>query len=240
MGLAPYRVLDRLARLDEARETRPHPGLEAMRSAEQAALALDREHDGDRVGARKMLRLAGRTIAPPATLDCVGRRPAIRAESVARVPVQQRLAFRERRQMVGIDEAAHGDRAQIEDEEVVARLEWLDVFGIESHGESCGAVAEPKKDALRCAAKPARLDRREQRIVAARAFLQHHQFAADRVAAGALVCLAGREEARVGAPLCYTRDIACGIVPWLRPEIGTGRHEGTGVAGRDKSHARAP
>src|SRR5436190_21027394 len=55
-GFPPHRILDRLARLDEAREARPHAGLEAVGAAEHATLALDRQHDRDRVGAREVLR----------------------------------------------------------------------------------------------------------------------------------------------------------------------------------------
>src|SRR5207244_1209867 len=77
-GFAPHRVFDRLARFDEAREAGPHAGLKAVGAAEHAALTLDREHDCNRIGAREMLRVAGRTIAPPAAFNDVSRRPTIR------------------------------------------------------------------------------------------------------------------------------------------------------------------
>ena len=41
------------------------------------------------------------------------------------MPVEQRLAFGERRQMIGLDETAHRDRAQIGEDEFVAHLESL-------------------------------------------------------------------------------------------------------------------
>src|SRR5687767_12320782 len=66
--LAPRRFLDALAGLDEARKARPHVGDEAPGAPEQAALAVDRQHDHHRIGARKMLDLAGRTFAFPAGL----------------------------------------------------------------------------------------------------------------------------------------------------------------------------
>ena len=50
---------------------------------------------------------------------------------MTQVPVEQRLAFGERRQMLGLDEALHGDRAQIGDVEIVSRLEPLDGCRIE-------------------------------------------------------------------------------------------------------------
>src|SRR5918997_6153534 len=59
-GFAAHRVLDRLARLDEAGEARIHAGGETGLPAEEAALAAGDEHDGDRIGARKVLRAAGR------------------------------------------------------------------------------------------------------------------------------------------------------------------------------------
>ena len=70
--LAPHRVLDRLARLDEAGERRIHAGHEMRAAAEQAALARHRQHDRHRVGARKMLgaRSWGR--------GACSRRPAFR------------------------------------------------------------------------------------------------------------------------------------------------------------------
>ena len=97
------------------------PAGNSIVAPEQAALAVDHEHDRDRIGARKMLRHAGRAIAPPAALDRLRGRAAIRAEAVARMPAEQRLGFGERRQMVGIEQAAHRDRAQIGDREMSSR-----------------------------------------------------------------------------------------------------------------------
>src|SRR5690606_35849051 len=56
--LAAHRVLDGLSRLDEAGECGIHAGRKVRAAAEHAAIALDRQHDRDRVGARKMLGLA--------------------------------------------------------------------------------------------------------------------------------------------------------------------------------------
>src|SRR6266481_5178609 len=60
----PHGIFDRLARLDETGEARPHAGLKSIRAAEHAALARDRKHDHDRVRAGKMLGATGRAIAP--------------------------------------------------------------------------------------------------------------------------------------------------------------------------------
>src|SRR5262249_60069920 len=98
LPLAPYRLLDVLARFDEAGEARPHGRGEARRAPEQAMLALHRQHDDDRIGARKMLGPARRTLALPAALDRVGRGAAVGAEAMARVPGEQRLRLGDRRQ----------------------------------------------------------------------------------------------------------------------------------------------
>src|SRR6516162_3532630 len=107
----PHGIFDRLPGLDKPGEARPHAGLETIRAAEHAALARDRKHDHDRVGAREMLRAAGRAIASPAGFDEIGRGPAIRAKAMARMPVEERFAFSEWRQMVGLDQPAYRDRA---------------------------------------------------------------------------------------------------------------------------------
>src|SRR3981081_2775368 len=86
------------------------------------------------------MKPATRTIAPPARFDDIARRPAIRAEAMPRVPGEQRLAFRQRRQMIGLDDAAHRDRAQVGDEKVLACLERLGVGRIERDGESGNAL----------------------------------------------------------------------------------------------------
>ena len=101
------------ARLDEAGEARPGIRREASGAAEQAALAVDRQHDRDRVGAREMLHLAGRAVAPPAGLDRARLRAAVGAEAVPSMPDQQRLAFGQRRQVLARDQAAHRDGAQV-------------------------------------------------------------------------------------------------------------------------------
>src|SRR5215470_7309849 len=64
-----------------------------------------------------------RAVAPPAGLNRLRRGAAVRAEAVARMPVDEGLALRERRQMLDRDQAAHRDRAQIHDLEVTAVLE---------------------------------------------------------------------------------------------------------------------
>src|SRR6516162_8525008 len=93
----PHGVFDRLPGLDETGEARPHAGLKAMRAAENAALARDRQHDHDRIRAGKMLRPARGAITPPAGFDEVGRGPAVGAKAMTRMPVEERFALGERR-----------------------------------------------------------------------------------------------------------------------------------------------
>src|SRR6516162_3492929 len=107
----PHGIFDRFPGLDETGEARPHAGLKSIRAAEDAALARDCKHDHDRIGAGEMLGAAGRAIASPARFDQIGGGAAIRAKAMARMPVEERLAFGERRQMVGLDQPAYRDRA---------------------------------------------------------------------------------------------------------------------------------
>ena len=150
-------------------------------AAEQAAVAAHRQHDDDRVGAREMLDLAGRAGPLPAAFDEVGRRAAIGAEPVPRVPVQHRLGFGERRQMLGRHQPLHGDRAQIDDVQVVARLERLGVCLLDAQAEAGGAIDQAEEHgfggrrerarfpSVKAGSKPLRL-------------LEHDQLAADQIA----------------------------------------------------------
>src|SRR3546814_20240819 len=59
--LAPFprdRLLDRFAHLDKARERRIATGREPRLAGKQDMIVMDRKHDDDRVGSRKMIRLA--------------------------------------------------------------------------------------------------------------------------------------------------------------------------------------
>src|ERR1035437_1237361 len=121
----PHRVLDRFARLDETGQARPHGRPETWGPAEQATLAVGRQHDHHRIGAREMLGLAGRAIAPPAGMHGLRRRAAVRAEAVAQMPVQHRLGLGDRRQMLGLDQPLHRDGTQVGDMQAVAGLQRL-------------------------------------------------------------------------------------------------------------------
>src|SRR5258708_3195799 len=199
-GLAPRGFFDTFARLDEAREARPHVGDEAAGTPEQAALAVDRQHDDDRVGAREMLGLAARAFALPAGLQDVGLRAAVRAEAMARMPGEQRLGFRERRKMIRRDETLYGNRAQIGDEEIVAPFQRFGGFGIERDAEASGIAVEAEKHRLGDRRKRVRVLRSKQRVWSIRGLAHDDQLAADRERVGASVRGASRQERRVAAP----------------------------------------
>ena len=138
---------------------------EAAGAAEQAAVAAHREHDDDRIGAREMLGLAGRAGALPAGLDQVGGGAAVRAEAVARMPVQHRLGLGDRRQVLGRDQALDRDRAQVDDEEIVARLQRFGARRRDADAEARRAVEQAEEHRLGDRGQRARLVGREQRIV---------------------------------------------------------------------------
>src|SRR6185436_5880732 len=76
-------VLDGFGRFDEAGKTGIHPGHELLLPAEQASVTKGHQHDHDRVGARKMLGLATRTLALPAAVLHRRARAAIGAIAMA-------------------------------------------------------------------------------------------------------------------------------------------------------------
>ena len=115
--LAAHRVLQRLARLHEAGEAGKHPRREAVLAAEHAAVAVDRQHDDDRIGAREMLGAAGRAVAPVAALGRPGRLAAAGAEAVALVPGDQAARLGERSEVVLGEPSLHRQRTQVADPE---------------------------------------------------------------------------------------------------------------------------
>src|SRR5262245_66373739 len=80
------------------------------------------------------------------------------------MPIEKRLAFRERRQMIDLDEALHRDRAQVDDDELVARLEGLGDMRLERDCEAGRTPAEAEKDDLGGATERARFWQCEQGI----------------------------------------------------------------------------
>src|SRR3546814_11807037 len=79
------RLLDRFAHLDKARERRIATGREPRLAAKQDMIVMDRKHDDDRVGSRKIIRLATVAGPCPTAPGDVRRNAAVRAEAVAPV-----------------------------------------------------------------------------------------------------------------------------------------------------------
>src|ERR1700674_1620025 len=192
-GLPPHRLLDGFARLDEPRKARPLALGKARLAAQQAALAIDCQHDDDWIGARKMLGATGRAIAPPARLDRLRGRAALRAEAVARMPAEHGLGLRQRRAVFGRDETAGRDAAQIRDEEIVAAFQRLGRVGIDADREQRRSVKAAEKDPLAIPVPPVIPIRRERgglregecRIVMGRSPTQADELAACQGGAGA-------------------------------------------------------
>ena len=104
---------------------------------------------------------------------------------MARMPAEHRLGFGQRRHMLGGDHALHGDGAQIDEFQIVARFQRLDAPRIDADAETRRFVQKPEKHGLARGAERARLGGRKQRIerlacVASSTML----FAADDVDAG--------------------------------------------------------
>src|SRR5580692_3547373 len=117
---APDGGLDGFPGLDETGQRRIHALWKPRLTAKQTGIAIHREHDDDRIGAREVDRFANRAIPPPARHRDLSRRAAIRAEAVARVPVHERLGRRQHRSLVLRHEAAHRDRPQVDELQVFA------------------------------------------------------------------------------------------------------------------------
>ena len=223
-GLAAHRLFDGLARLDEARKARPHARRKARTAAEQAALAVDREHDDDGIGARKMLRAAGRAVAPPAGVDDAARRPAIGTEAVARMPAEHRLRLGERRQMLRREKRAGRDRPQIGDEKIAAALEGFDGRLVDARRKSRRAVEQAEKHFLAPWRERCRLGKREGRILAAAARVRwlvcDDDFAADEMDARPRIGLERRDGGGVLPPIGGAIERICGVAEERRdPEI---------------------
>ena len=176
-----------------------------------------------------MLGPAGGTIPPPAALDQIGRLPAIRTEAVARVPVQQRLAFRDRRQVGAVDQFLDGDRPQIGHDELIPRLQGFDGRHVGRHREPSGVAQPAEKDEFLRLRQRSRLCQREQRAVYRRLFLQHHHLAANDINAGARIIRERCERGRIGAQFGCSIDQALRIAEArLGAEIGARGHETSG------------
>src|SRR3984885_11150291 len=119
VDFAPNGSLDRFSGLDEPRQRRIHALREPRLAAEQTSIAIDSKHDDDRIGAREVDRLANRAIPSPARHRDPSERAAIGAEPVTRVPIHERLRRGQHRRLVLRHEAAHRDRAQVDELQIL-------------------------------------------------------------------------------------------------------------------------
>ena len=97
LRLAPYRLLDGLALVDEARQRREHADAyqRPLALAEQAAVAVDDQHDRHGIRARKVAGGAGRAVADVAALALHRPLAAHAAVLMVLVPADLRARLRE-------------------------------------------------------------------------------------------------------------------------------------------------
>ena len=139
--LARDRFLDSLARLDEPGQRRIAAlGKTGLAAKQQMPLALD-QHDGDGVGARKLLGAALRAIALPAALGEQGGAAALRAEAVPRMPVEQAARTAVKRQLVKRQVPERGPG-------LAAGVGWIGVTARRHRGEQRFAFEQAEKHRL--------------------------------------------------------------------------------------------
>src|SRR5262249_2989445 len=187
------------ARLDKAGEAGPHAGDEARAAAEQAAVAVDRQHDDDRVGAREMRGLARRAIAPPTRFGDVRAHPAVGAEAVARVPGEQRLRLGEPGRVLRRARAWARDGGEMGDGQVGTRLQRFGRRLVDAAPDPRRIAGETEKNRLARRPERARLAGREQRIMTARGLPGDDELAADHVDPGVSVRRKRRQSRRIVA-----------------------------------------
>src|SRR5512132_3860417 len=127
--------------------------------------------------------------------------------------------------MVGLNQAAHRDRAQIDDDEFPARFEHLRGRRLERDRESRRTLAQAEKNHLGRATECPRFCQCEQRIGNAGSLLEDHRLARDEIGARLPVVLECRERSCIRASLACALDRACGIAEArLGAEIRTRGH----------------
>ncbi len=152
---------------------------------------------------------------------------------MARVPVQHRLGFRDRRQMGGVAQALHRHRAQVGDMETVARLQGFRRRRRQADAEAGGAVLEAEEHGFGRRPERARFVERERRLVHRRARLHHDPVDADDIGPRARVCGECGQRRLIGAPVGRTVNAAVGVAELrMGAEVEAGRHAS------GKSHGR--
>ena len=183
------------------------------RAAEQAAVAVDRQHDHDRIGAREMLRPCrpgSRASSRLATRWSARRnwRRSDAARASAASPWPRRAA--------ADGPASTRPCTAIERRSVTSRS-WRALAPRRLAGRCrCRSAprrsSRPRKTISRGRAERARLVEREQRIVAPLpAFLQHDHFAADHIGAGARIASASASTAAVSVRRSAARSMRLSV-----------------------------
>src|SRR5215471_6924124 len=113
--LAAYRVLDVLARLNEAGEGRVHLFGEAVLVRQQTTLTVRDQHDDDWIGARKPLQATGPALAPPTSVLHQRGTAAVSAAAGVLVPLGKRARLAAQRQLLRGHDPLHGERTQVDD-----------------------------------------------------------------------------------------------------------------------------
>src|SRR5215472_1284579 len=236
--LSPHCLFDRFAGFGETGKARPHAWREPTRATEHAALARNHQHDHDRIGTRKMLGTAGRTIAPPAAFGRRRRSAAVRAKAVPRMPTEKRLGLGERRQMVRRDHALHRDRAKIGDFKVIARFQSFKRMLIEAESEARRRVGQSEEDDFAHGVEIARFGRRKQCLTQFAGGFKRYELAADHIGSGLGVFAIAFERSFVAPNADSAVDLTGGVAERLPgAEIGTGRHD---QAGRSSGRITRP
>ena len=143
-----------------------------------------------------------------------------------RVPAEQRLRFRERRQVLRIDQSLHRDRAQIGDFQIIARFERLNGLRVETETEARYIADQSKEHTVAHGAEPMRFGRREQRLVLLAIGFHDDVFAADHIDNGAVLRGKFRHRVSVAAQHRGAVERIFNVAqPGWRAEIGAGGHD---------------
>ena len=157
---------------------------------------------------------------------------------MAGVPMQQRLGFGQRRKVIRRDQALHGDRAQVGDDQIGHGLQRLDCGRLETYSEPSVAGEQAEEDQFGRGAQRASFIEGEQRVEVAAVSLQDDEFAADRVDAGLPAGAECRERSLVttlfGGSLQRTRGVA---ERPLRAEIARRGHATESTSRRSATHS---
>ena len=142
------------------------------------------------------------------------------------MPVQQRLGFRERRKMIGANQALRGDGTQIDDVKIAADFKRFRRGGIDSHAEAGRTAEQPEKNGFGRRPKCTRFGKRERGIERAAIFLEDDVLAADHVSQRALVRSRPCKPCFIVAPFGNALQRTLGVTePRFWAEIGARGHE---------------